>query len=171
LAACWGQQLASERGYKIGIVWQGNPQQVRDHQRSVPLRQFAPLSEVPGVALYSLQVGEGIEQLAGSGLPITDLGSRFDPASLADLAAVLVNLDLLVSVDTAPVHLAGALGVPVWVALPTVPDWRWLLGRADSPWYPTVRLFRQRETGDWSTVFEEMAQTLGERVAPSQNDP
>jgi hypothetical protein len=165
LAAWWGRQLAGERKYRVGIVWQGNSQHVRDHQRSIPLAKFARLVDVPGVALYSLQVGEGIEQLAGSGLPITDLGSRFDPASLTDLAGVLVNLDLLVGVDTAPVHLAGALGVPVWVLLATVPDWRWLLDTSDSPWYPTARLFRQRETGNWSNVFEEVAQALREQVA------
>ena len=106
----------------------------------------------------------GSDQLPTSGLPVTDLGSRFDATSLTDLAAVLVNLDLLISVDTAPAHLAGALGRPVWIALPKVPDWRWLLDRSDSPWYPTVRLFRQQRAGNWRTVFEEMAQALREML-------
>src|SRR5262249_1944668 len=107
----------------------------------------------------------GVEQLAHSPFPITDLGCRFDPTSLADLAAVLMNLDLLISVDTAPVHLAGALGVPVWLALPVLHDWRWLLGRSDSPWYPTARLFCQTQSGDWTTVFAEMNRALRERMA------
>jgi tetratricopeptide (TPR) repeat protein len=157
LTAYWRQQLASQPGFNVGIVWQGNPGFAGDRGRSMSLSQFAPLAKVPGVWLYSLQVGEGSKQLATAELPVTDLGSRFDPASLADLAGVLVNLDLLVSVDTAPVHLAGALGVPVWVALPVVADWRWLLDRTESPWYPTMRLFRQRQASNWSSVFEEMA--------------
>jgi hypothetical protein len=93
-------------------------------------------------------------------MTLTDLGSRFDPLSLGDLAAVLVNLDLVISVDTAVVHLAGALGVAVWTALAFVPDWRWLLHREDSPWYPTMRLFRQPELGNWKDVFERMAVAL-----------
>jgi hypothetical protein len=160
----WRGTLAGEPRFKVGIVWQGSTRHTGDSARSIPLSQFAPLAEVPGVALFGLQIGPGVEQLDTAGLPVTDLGSAFDPAALADLAAVLVNLDLLISVDTAPVHLAGALGVPVWIALPRLPDWRWLLDRSDSPWYPTARLFRQAEPGNWQPVFDQMAQALKQLV-------
>jgi len=96
---------------------------------------------------------------------VTDLGGRLDPQSFEDAAAVLMVLDLVITVDTALAHLAGALGVPVWVALPFVPDWRWLLNREDSPWYPTLRLFRQRQPGDWQTVFHQMGLELRSLVA------
>ena len=126
-------------------------------QRPAPVgaadQQFAPLAEVPGVRLFSLQKGDGRNScaaLAGQ-FPVTDLGSRF--GDLADTAAALVNLDLVVTVDTALAHLAGALGVPVWVAVPVAPDWRWLLGREDSPWYPSMRLFRQIRSGAWAETF------------------
>ncbi len=154
----WRRELAAEPRFKVGIVWQGNPKFERDVHRSIRLGEFAPLAEVPGVALLSLQFGEGSEQLATAGLPITDLGSRAGP--LENLAAILVNLDLLITVDTAPAHLAGALGLPFWLALSNRPHWPWLLDRSDSPWYPTARLFRQQEAGNWSTVFAEMAQAL-----------
>jgi ADP-heptose:LPS heptosyltransferase len=88
---------------------------------------------------------------------ITDLGSRFDPASFQDAAAVVTALDLVLSVDTAMAHLAGTLGRPVWVLLPYVPDWRWLRDREDSPWYPSMRLFRQRQAGDWNHVLGQVA--------------
>ena len=127
-----------------------------DH-RSTSLANFETLARVEGVNLVSLQVGPGKEQLAAATFPITDLGSLFDPSSLKDLAAVLVNLDLIVTVDTAVAHLAGALGLPVWTLLQWIPDWRWLLDRTDCPWYPTMRLFRQRQTGDWPEVFERIA--------------
>src|SRR5205823_2928892 len=100
---------------------------------------------------------------AAPGFEVTDLGSKLD--GFQDTAAVLHSLDLVVTVDTALAHLAGGLGVPVWVALPFVPDWRWLLGREDSPWYPTMRLFRQREPGAWQDVFARMADALGQLVA------
>src|SRR5262249_10982239 len=93
--------------------------------------------------------------------PVLDLASRFDRFSFADAAAALRNLDLVIAADTATAHLAGALGVPVWVALPLVHDWRWLLQRDDSPWYPTMRLFRQSRRGDWSEVFERIAAEVG----------
>src|SRR5262249_2013984 len=128
----WRKKFGDEPGFKVGIVWQGSTGHTNDRNRSTSLTQFGPLATIDGVKLFSLQVGPAAEQLVSAGVPARDLGSRFDPTSLADLAAVLVNLNLLISVDTAPVHLAGAVGVPVWVALPFVPDWRWLLGRDDS---------------------------------------
>ena len=130
---------------RVGIAWQGNPGHKGDRWRSVRLEQFAPLAEHAGVRLVSLQKGAGSEQLEKMpGLAI-DLGPEL--TDLADTAAVIRCLDLVITVDTAVAHLAGALGVPVWVALPTVPDWRWLLQREDSPWYPSMRLFRQAAAG------------------------
>ncbi len=144
----------------IGIAWQGNPTHGHDRERSIPLKLFDSLAEVDKVRLISLQVGPGTDQLKTVTFPIADLGSRFDPNSLTDLAAVLMNMDLVVTVDTSVAHLAGAMGVPVWVLLPVVPDWRWLLERTDSPWYPTMRLFRQRRRNDWDEVFTRIAAEL-----------
>jgi tetratricopeptide (TPR) repeat protein len=160
----WRRELADLSGFKVGICWQGNPSHRRDWQRSVALKQFAPLARVRGVRLLSMQKGAGAEQLGthGTDLKIVDLGNRL--ASWADTAAVLTQLDLLVSVDTAVVHLAGALGRPAWVALPNAPDWRWLLGREDSPWYPSLRLFRLEHPGGWEPVFKRMANTLEQRL-------
>ncbi len=160
--AYWRQHLAHESRFKVGLVWQGSRQYGADRHRSAPLKTLTPLTQVPGVALYSIQVGEGSEQLASARLPITDLGSQAVP--LDNLAALLVNLDLLVSVDTAPAHLAGALGVPVWLALSKNADWRWLLDRTDSPWYPTARLFRQEQAGDWDSVFLRIAADMRNRA-------
>ena len=155
--------------FRIGISWQGNPEHGGDRYRSLPLTCFEPLAGVQGVRLVSLQKGRGTEhlsQLAGR-FPVVDLDSRLDLAGEAfvDSVAVMMNLDLVVTVDSALAHVAGALGVPVWVALSSVPDWRWLLNREDSPWYPTMRLFRQKTLGDWKGVFERMAQALQVLVA------
>jgi tetratricopeptide (TPR) repeat protein len=161
--AHWRKVLdAPGPGPRIGIAWQGNAEHRNDRRRSVPLAQFEPLAHVPGVRLVSLQVGPGADQLARieGRWPITDLGTRFERSSFADAAAVLCELDLLVSVDTALAHLAGALGRRVWLALPFAADWRWLLEREDNPWYPTMRLFRQRQPGQWAEVFERMAAAL-----------
>ncbi len=117
------------------------------------------------MTLVSLQVGHGCEQLAGIDFPVTDFGHRFDAASLEDAAAVLPELDLVVTVDTALAHLAGALGVITWVVLPFAPDWRWLLDREDSPWYPTLRLFRQTRPLEWGPVFARLTETLAQRLA------
>jgi tetratricopeptide (TPR) repeat protein len=152
--------------FRVGIVWKGDSSYLRDRVRSIPLAEFAPLAEVPGIRLVSLQKGPGSEQLAAVKFPVTELTS-FDEQSGAfmDTAAILMNLDLLVSADTATAHLAGALGVPVWIALAFVPDWRWLLDRDDSPWYPTVRLFRQTAPGDWAGVFQRMKAALADAKA------
>jgi hypothetical protein len=165
LVEAWRHRLGPCSGFKVGIVWQGNPQFRQDRARSTCLAQFAPLARVPGVLLFSLQKGPGAEQLAArtEWFPVTDLGSGL--ADFADTAAVLKNLDLVVSVDTSTAHLAGALGLPVWVALPHAADWRWLIGRDDSPWYPTLRLFRQTSPGQWDDVFRRIAEALGRRIA------
>jgi Flp pilus assembly protein TadD len=151
--------------FLIGIAWQGNPQKPLDSQRSIPLVKFAPLAQVPGVRLISLQKGPGTEQLQ-----VADCGFRIEKPEGAghdevsgpfiDTAAILRNLDLVVTSDTAVVHLAGALSVPVWVGLPFAADWRWLVGREDCPWYPSMRLFRQPSPGDWNAVFTTIADEL-----------
>ena len=154
--AHWQQQLSGVEGFKVGIAWQGNPDHTRDRRRSVPLRAFAPLAGVPGVRLVSLQKGPGREQLPDLG--VLDLANHLE--DFADTATLMSNLDLVITVDTAVAHLAGAVGIPVWVALPLDPDWRWLLEREDTPWYPSMRLFRQSTWGDWAEVFERLTEAL-----------
>jgi hypothetical protein len=151
-------------GKKVGIVWRGNPDNPRDRLRSVPLEQFEPLARVPGMRLVSLQRGPGSEEVAALAgrFEVIDLGPRLQEESwtFLDTAAVMACLDLIITIDTAAAHLAGALGVPVWVALPFAADWRWLLNREDSPWYPTMRLFRQTRPGDWDSVFRRLTEAL-----------
>jgi hypothetical protein len=167
----WRKCLSGYRGFKIGIAWQGNPNYGGDRHRSLPLRHFAPIARCDGVQLFGLQKGAGTEQLAeaGSQFFVVDLGRQIDEANGAfmDTAAVMKNLDLIITSDTAVPHLAGALGVPVWLALAVTSDWRWLLNRTDSPWYPTMRLFRQRELGNWQDVFDRMAQELNQMLQPT----
>ncbi len=160
----WRQPLEQVDGFKVGIAWQGNPDHLRDQQRSAPLVAFEPLAKIPGVRLVSLQQGIGraqLPELAGP-MGVLDLSDRVE--DFADTAALVSNLDLVISVDTSVAHLAGAMGVPVWVAIQLLPEWRWMLEREDSPWYPTMRLFRQRSWGDWAGVFERMAETLRQLV-------
>jgi tetratricopeptide (TPR) repeat protein len=151
-------------GFKIGIAWQGNPAAAAERGRSAPLACFAPLAAVPGVRLISLQKIHGLDQLdhCPSGMVVETLGADFDdgPDAFVDTAAVMMSLDLVITVDTAIGHLAGALDRPVWLALQAVPHWVWMLERDDSPWYPSVRLFRQRERGQWDEVFRRMAAAL-----------
>jgi hypothetical protein len=164
----WRDRLNKFEGFKIGISWQGNPFFRDDRLRSIPLRCFAHLAEIPGVHLIGLQRGFGIEQVEELRdlFPVADLGNELDRESgpFMDTAAVMKNLDLVITADTAVAHLAGALGVPTWVALSIAPNWRWMLGRSDSPWYPTLRLFRQKELGNWPAVFEEMKEALLQRL-------
>jgi tetratricopeptide (TPR) repeat protein len=163
--AAWRDRLPAGR-IRIGIAWQGNPTFAEDRIRSAPLRCFEPLARLPGVRLVSLQKQHGLEQLADlpEGMTVATLGDDFDagPDAFIDTAAVMANLDLVISTDTSIVHLAGALGRPVWVALSAVPEWYWMLDRTDSPWYPTMRLFRQRERGDWPSVFAAIAAQVAE---------
>ncbi|MEX2112801.1 MAG: tetratricopeptide repeat protein [Pirellulales bacterium] len=168
LVESWRERLGEQRGdstgFRVGIVWQGNPRFPDDRYRSIPLAALAPLAKLAGVQLVSLQKHAGVEQIAAvaGAWPLVDLSSQLE--SFADTAAVMQNLDLVISSDTAPAHLAGALGVPVWTALPCVPDWRWMLERDDSPWYPTMRLFRQAAWGEWGDVFERMALEVRKRI-------
>jgi tetratricopeptide (TPR) repeat protein len=164
--ARWHRDLADVTGCRIGVCWQGNPKFPMDRLRSFPLHQLAPVAHVPGVRLVSLQTGPGARQLAEvrETFAVVDLGERLleTPGAFVDAAAVIKNLDLVISCDTAIAHLAGALGVPVWLALPYTPDWRWLRQRADTPWYPTMRLFRQSAPRHWESVFAAMARVLYE---------
>jgi tetratricopeptide (TPR) repeat protein len=157
---------------KVGLVWQGNRYHPWDKSRSAPLAAFAPLAEVDGVRLYSLQKGQGAAQLAAARFAVTELETPEDDrrGAFLDTAAAMTQLDLVVSTDTAAAHLAGALGVPVWVALSTRVDWRWVLDRDDSPWYAGLRLFRQPVPGDWRSVFEDMARAL-RRVFAGREPP
>ena len=155
------QELKPLPGFKIGIVWQGNPGFPGDRFRSIPLIHFRKLASVPGVSLVSLQKEKaGVRQLKSltEPFPILDLSERLP--TFNDTAAVLMNLDLVISSCTSVSHLAGTLGVPVWTALQYIPDWRWFLDRTDSPWYPTMRLFRQKRLGDWEEVFERIVEEL-----------
>ncbi|HUN24832.1 MAG TPA: tetratricopeptide repeat protein [Steroidobacteraceae bacterium] len=169
--AAWRERLQGDSSFRVGIAWQGNPgaevMGLRD--RSIPLAQFAPLAEIPGVRLYCLQKSPGLEQLRD-----VHFASRICVASpeldsgedaFLDTAALMTLLDLVITPDTSIAHLAGALGRPTWVALKSVPDWRWLLHRSDSPWYPTMRLFRQPAAREWTPVFAAMARTLQELLA------
>jgi len=154
----WRARLAQYDGGKVGIAWRGNPQHPQDCHRSIPPERFAALAAAPAVTLVSLQAGERARGIPGIVEPAPD--PERSPLPFEDWAALIAELDLVVTCDSVMAHLAGALGVPVWVALPLVPDWRWLLGRDDSPWYPTARLFRQVRLDDWEDVFARIAAAL-----------
>jgi len=147
-------------GLKLGLVWSGNPKHGNDRHRSVPLDLLRPLLGVPGVRLFSLQVGPRAQDIAADGRigPITDLAPHLD--DFADTAAAISQLDLVVTVDTSVAHLAGALDRPTWLLLPWNADWRWLSGRTDSPWYPSMTLFRQPRYGDWGPVVDQLVAAL-----------
>jgi tetratricopeptide (TPR) repeat protein len=153
----------------VGIAWQGNPQFRGDVLRSIPLLFFESLAAVPGIRLVSLQKGAGVEQIHGLAgrFSIVNPSARLE--NFSDTAALMMNLDLVISSDTSIPHLAGALGIPVWTILQFVPDWRWLLDRPDSPWYPTMRLFRQYTFGDWGEVFERIARQVATFSPGSKN--
>jgi tetratricopeptide (TPR) repeat protein len=155
-------------GLRVGLVWAGNPKHKKDRDRSIAFRMLERLFSANGVSFFSLQMDAVTEDLARANvLGITDLAPEIE--DLADTAALLQRLDLLISVDTAVAHLAGALGVPAWVLLPFAPDWRWLLERADSPWYPSLRLFRQPRPGDWASVMEAVHAALADEQAKSEH--
>ncbi len=157
----WSQILSVYTGsLKVGLVWAGNPNHVDDHNRSIRLSMLAPLAAISGVQLFSLQIGEASSQLeeCKGFLNLVDLTHEI--TDFADTAALIENLDVVVSVDTATAHLAGALGKPVIILLPFSPDWRWFLDREDSPWYPTARLLRQPAPGEWGPVIEKLVELL-----------
>ncbi|MBK1840717.1 glycosyltransferase family protein [Azospirillum sp. YIM B02556] len=167
LVSRWGDRLAGLSGLKVGIVWAGSPTHGNDRNRSIGLAPFARLAAIPGVSLVSIQKGPTEGQAADppGGFPLLNLSP--DIRDFADTAAIMAGLDLVVCVDTSVAHLAGALGVPVWVLVPFAPDWRWMLDRQDSPWYPTMRLFRQTRPGHWQEPLGQLEHALREHTAHS----
>jgi hypothetical protein len=159
LAQHWRQRLADDRKRKIGLVWAGKPSHTDDRNRSMRLKDLAPLAHADA-SFYSLQKGPAARQIDESpqGMKLMDFTPEF--TDYADTAAFVANLDLVISVDTSVAHLAGALGKPAWVLLPRVPDWRWMIQRGDTPWYPTMRLIRQERWRDWRGVVEQIARLL-----------
>jgi len=150
------------RAVRVGIAWQGNPNHPWDSFRSVPLREWQPLLHTPGVQFFSLQTGPGVEQLDAikNERLVNPLELILQPADMADLAALIQNMDVILSVDTATAHLAGALRAQTWILVAAISDWRWLQDRDDTPWYPSVRLFRQRSLRNWSQLFARVKAEL-----------
>ncbi len=165
--APWRQRLAAlQPGVRVGLAWQGNPTYGQDHFRSYPLRACQPLFDLPGIQWIQLQRHTGVEQLAechaeGLEIPLRDLGQE----RLSETAAVIAGLDLVITPDSMLAHLAGALGREVWAPLSMKGEWRWLTERSDSPWYPTLRLFRQTRPGDWASALAPLRTALVEWLA------
>ena len=161
VAQVWAERVKNDGpGVRVGLAWAGRATHQDDLQRSMPLHKLAPLSSAPNVTFYSLQKWDPNHEVQNPppGMRLIDAAPRlFD---FSDSAALIANLDLVIAVDTAVAHLAGAMGKPVWLLLPFSPDFRWLLERSDSPWYPTMRLFRQPRPGDWDPVIAAVAQEL-----------
>jgi len=170
-AAHWREHLADRQGLRVGLCWAGDPRpdqpdsHALDRRRSLPLAAFTPLASIPGVAFVSLQKGPPAAQAASPppGLALHDWTEGLE--DFADTAALVAALDLVITADTSVAHLAGALGKPVWILNRFDACWRWLMGRTDSPWYPTARLFRQPTPGDWDSVIAAVATALRELVA------
>jgi len=168
----WQNRCAADKKFKIGLCWQADPHTNSDntivqkdaHAKSIPLEILAPLAQITKVSFYSLQKISGEEQLEQipEEFVIHTFGPDFDHTHgrFMDTAAVMCSMDLIITVDTSIAHLAGALGKPVWVMLPYAADWRWMLNRDDSPWYPTMRLFRQTKSGDWQSVINNIMHAL-----------
>jgi hypothetical protein len=162
----WRPRLDPINGYRVGIVWQGNPVMEADRFRSFPATMYAHFANIPGVSLISLQKLHGLDQLDALKrvCHVYDLNGEYDAGTWADSAAIISQLDLVVTPDSAVAHLAGALGKPIWVALPNYGDWRWMIDREDTPWYPSMRLFRH-DDGDWDRVFRRIAGELNRRIS------
>ena len=157
--ASWKAMIPAD-GLRVGLVWAGAAGYANDRNRSLSLARLGALGEIPGVHFVGLQKGAAAVQGANPppGMKLMDVGEKLH--DFADTAAVLENLDLVITIDTAAGHLAGALAKPVWLLIPHSPDWRWLLDREDSPWYPTMRLFRQPRIGDWDSVLDRVKREL-----------
>jgi hypothetical protein len=156
--AAWKQRLAPERRLRVGLAWAGAPTHLNDANRSTTFAMLTPLRDVAGVAFYSLQKGPRSADAAGADWIIDRTGELSD---FSETAALIENLDLLISVDTSVVHVAGALAKTTWVMLPFPPDWRWLRSwRERSPWYPTMKLFRQNKPRAWDEVVGRVATAL-----------
>jgi len=181
LVATWKEKLSADKNFKIGICWHGNgryPTQALRHAveaKAIPLKKLAELTKLGNVSLYSLQRFDGTDQIAflDKSTPIHQFPADFDVANgrFMDTAAVMKNLDLVLTIDTSVAHLAGALNVNTWLLLPDPADWRWIIGRDDSPWYPGMRLFKQQKRGDWDGLLETVAQELRKIVTQRAPTP
>ncbi len=165
----WLKHVGTERDFRVGLVWAGRKKP--DPNRTCPIENFAPLARLTGVVFYSLQIGDNayVEDSANAGLRFTDLTPGIK--DFADTAALIAQLDLVISIDTAVAHLAGALGKETWVMLPHAADWRWMLDRRDSSWYPSMRLFRQETPGDWQGVIKRLKEELSAKISARAEDP
>ncbi len=163
-AEAWRQRLAGN-SLRIGLVWGGSPMHPHELWRSIPLEQLAPLTTLEGTTFYSLQMGAPAQQAKRWRDRVRLIDLQHEQKDFGDTAAIVASLDLVISIDTSVAHLAGAMGKPVWVLLSMSPDWRWLLDREDSPWYPTARLFRQSTLGKWQDVVTRVEQELRVIVA------
>jgi Flp pilus assembly protein TadD len=170
LAAAWAKRLAGN-SLRIGLVWGGSPAFPHERWRSIPLELLAPMTAIEGATFYSLQMGPSASQVRQLGPRVHIVDLQDEQEDFADTAAIVANLGLVISIDTSVAHLAGAMGKPVWVLLHKSPDWRWLLDREDSPWYPTARLFRQSKLGDWQDVVARVEAELRELVAKNAVGP
>jgi len=164
LVEAWRQRMAGD-SLRIGLVWGGSPTFPHERWRCIPLELLAPLTNLDGTTFYSLQMGPSAHQVKQMGSRVRLIDLQDEQEDFADTAAIVANLGLVISVDTSVAHLAGAMGKPVWVLLHKSPDWRWLLDREDSPWYPTARLFRQSTLGIWHDVVARVETELRELVA------
>ncbi len=168
--ALWAGKLQSLPGARVGLVWAGSPRSDRpalariDAQRSLPLADLSPLLAQPGVSWVSLQKGEAAKQIASLPEQLRPVDPMEEVSDFAETAAIIATLDLVISVDTAVAHVAGALGRPVWILSRHDGCWRWLQGRDDSPWYPTARVFHQERPGEWDDVVERVVDALREKL-------
>jgi tetratricopeptide (TPR) repeat protein len=156
LSALWRERIPKSERVNVGLIWAGRPNP--DPKRTIPFQLLAPLKECKNARFFSLQIGGPARAVANAEFEITDLSN--DLTDLSETAAAMENLDLIITIDTATAHLGGALARPTWTLLPFLADWRWFLNRADSPWYPTMRLFRQPMPGDWKTPIEQVIRAL-----------
>ena len=160
----WRQRLSGD-SLRIGLAWAGNPLHPHEFWRSIPLEQLAPITKLEGATFYSLQMGAPADQLKRWKSQARVIDLQDEQKDFADTAAIVANLDLVISIDTAVAHLAGAMGKPVWIVLCKAADWRWMLEREDSPWYPTARLFRQSTMGNWQAVVIAIEHELRKLIA------
>jgi hypothetical protein len=158
VTARWRERLAAPSALKVGVAWAGRPTHMNDRARSIPLKAFARLASIDGLSLFALQKGSRLADTADFPGAIDPIGSEIE--DFADAAGVILALDVVVSIDSAMAHLAGALARPCITLLPDAAEWRWMLAREDSPWYPTMRLWRQPAPGDWQSLIERLGATL-----------
>ena len=164
----WGQRLGAREGFRVGLVWAGSPKNPNDRNRSIASELFRLLVEAPGVSAFSLMVGRDGEASRVFGDGVVDLEEYL--TDFSETAAAIANMDLVISVDTAVAHVAGALGVPVCTLLPYTAYWLWILECDDTPWYPSMRLFRQEKRKEWASVLERVAAELADRVQGTGNN-